>query len=181
VWGLIMQAPEPGTTMNSRENDSMLEQGPRRSSWFVRLFFNFSGVLLAYAIFDTVATWLRVQARVSEALDEGMIISPMPLLENSFILLAAAIAFKIGTRLGRIISFCCACWILWRGVEAFLDVAIAVELPAWSLDAVKRWWAIGPGPLDFVRVLIAALIVIVVLGATVRQYPKKSRQGERYQ
>jgi hypothetical protein len=168
----------PDKTMNSRDNDSTLKQPPRRSRWFVRLFFNFSGLLLAYAIFDTVATWLRVQVKVSEALDEHIIISPMPLLENSFILLAAAIAFKIGTRLGRVTSFCCAWWILYRGVEGFMDVAIADELPAWSLDAVKKWWAIGPGAWDFVRQLIAGLIVMMVLVRTVRHLFWKGREAK---
>src|SRR5262249_42792779 len=130
------------------DKHSTLERRSRRGNWFVRLFFNPGGFLLAYAIFDTIATWLRVHAQVSEALDERIIISPMPKLEDSFILLAAAIAFKIGTRLGRIASFCCACWILYRGVEALSDVATVKDIPVLVIRCVQelvgnRTWALG--------------------------------------
>src|SRR5262245_232869 len=133
-------------------NESTLEHRPGRARWLVRHFFSPTGLLLAYTIFDTVATCLRLHAKVREAVTEGSImLSPIRLLEDSLVLLGAAIALKIGTRLGILASFGCACWILFRGVEALFDIATADDPSAWSLAAFKKWWAIGPGPWDSVR------------------------------
>jgi hypothetical protein len=140
----------------------------------VRSFLNARGLLLIYATFDIVRTWLWVRELADASLAEGFTIeSPLTLMKDSILLLVAAIALKTRTRLGVLASFACACLLLYRGVKEFVGIARVEELSPWSFSSLRAWWSIGRGIWDFARLFLAALIVLSVLVTTLRRLAER--------
>ena len=123
-------------------------------------------LLVAYAAFDLVWTFVKVQVSAREAFDEGVLLWWTPFYihrwADSLLLLLAAVALWLTRPWGYLLSLLAGGWLLFRGFVKWRQIADASfpEIPMWSRASLRAWWLYHNGEWDFPRLVLGAIITV---------------------
>ncbi len=123
-------------------------------------------LILVYAAFDLVRTFVKVQVSAREAFDEGVLLSWTPMYihrwADSLLLLLATVGLWLTRPWGYLLSFVAGGWLLLRGFDKWRLVSDASfpEIPRWSWTSLRAWWVYHNGEWDLPRLVLGAIITV---------------------
>jgi hypothetical protein len=119
-------------------------------------------LLVVYAVFDVVCTFIRVQRLTAAMVDAEIssIRTPLAMMSDPLLLLIAAVGLLLGRLWSYLVTIIAGIWLLYHAAYKWQLIASATETPVWSWSVFKYWWIHSEGEWDFPRVVLIALILI---------------------
>lgn len=148
-------------------------------------------LLVCYALFDLVWTYVSTSSTQAEAVVEALgrgsdidfMYSPFQLtLLGPGILLFASAALWLSRPWSYVTATAASCWLLYRGVIKWGAIASSQfpEISMWSGKILRHWWMYEGAEWEFPRLILASVIIMYATTSLIRS-PSTSplKQGSR--